>query len=51
LYVGQSSFDEVFALTSAAGLSYAGNLAQMYGDDGHVISFDAVFLRSGGATQ
>jgi len=46
LYIGQSRFSDIFNIVGGAGLEYAGNLTQMYGDDGHVISFDAVFLRA-----
>ena len=45
LYEQQSGFSEIMRLLSESGYRYAGNLEQMYGDDGHVIYFDAVFLR------
>jgi len=46
LYVGQSRFSDIFRIATESGLEYAGNLSQMYGADGHVISFDAVFQRA-----
>lgn len=45
LYVGQSTFEELCVLTRSAGLRYAGNIAQAYGEDGHVIYLDALFVR------
>jgi hypothetical protein len=45
LYENQSRFEDVFAFMIAAGFSYAGNLDQHYGDDGHVMWIDAVFVR------
>ena len=45
LYVGQSTFSEVFHLLDSAGMRFAGNLNQVYGDDGRVIYLDAVFIR------
>ncbi len=46
LYENQSRFEDVFAFMIAAGFRYAGNLDQHYGDDGHVMWVDAVFVRS-----
>lgn len=48
LYVGQASFMGICGLMDALGFHYAGNLDQTYADDGHVIFFDAVFVRSTG---
>ena len=45
LYAGQSTFAEIIPLLQVQGLSYAGNFAQCYGQDGRVISFDATFVR------
>jgi FkbM family methyltransferase len=46
LYEGQSTFREIFAELDALSFRYAGNLGQVYAEDGHVIYFDAVFVRS-----
>jgi FkbM family methyltransferase len=46
LYEGQSRFEEIVSLMSAAGLSFAGNFDQLYDRDGHVVSMDCFFLRS-----
>jgi FkbM family methyltransferase len=45
LYEGQSSFKEVFGELDSLDFRYAGNLAQVYSNDGHVIYLDAVFVR------
>jgi FkbM family methyltransferase len=45
LYEGQAEFNEIIELLYALGLEYAGNLDQIYADDGHVIYFDAVFVK------
>ena len=45
LYVGQSRFTEIVDLLGAGGLRYAGNFDQAYGQDGHVIYVDALFIR------
>jgi FkbM family methyltransferase len=46
LYEGQSSFREIFLELDALSFRYAGNLGQVYADDGHIIYLDAVFVRS-----
>ena len=46
LYDGQATFRDLYDLCTAAGLTYAGNLDQHYGPDGHVAFFDAVFVRT-----
>jgi FkbM family methyltransferase len=45
LYVGQANFEEIVALLAALGLVYSGNLSQVHAVDGHVIYFDALFVR------
>jgi FkbM family methyltransferase len=45
LYLGQSTFSEVFDELSRLGYRYAGNLSQAYAKDGHVIYLDALFVR------
>jgi len=45
LYYGQANFKEVILLLDHMGFYYAGNLEQVYASDGHVIYFDAVFVR------
>lgn len=45
LYESQANFKEILLLLYDMGFHYAGNLEQAYADDGHVIYFDAVFLR------
>ncbi len=45
LYDGQSDFVEVAELATAGGMRYAGNLSQVYGNDGHVAYLDALFVR------
>jgi FkbM family methyltransferase len=45
LYDGQASFSNIVVALEACGLSYAGALNQTLDRDGHVIFFDAVFLR------
>jgi FkbM family methyltransferase len=44
LYEGQAGFLEVIEMLDAHGYLYVGNLEQSYGDDGHCIFFEAVFL-------
>jgi FkbM family methyltransferase len=46
LYAAQADFPTLVAILRSAGLSYAGNLEQTYGDDGRVVFLDAVFLRA-----
>jgi FkbM family methyltransferase len=45
LYYGQTDFKEVIILFDKMGFHYAGNLEQVYASDGHVIYFDAVFVK------
>lgn len=45
LYEGQADFQTLTTLLYANGLRYAGNLDQSYGEDGHAIFIDSVFLR------
>jgi FkbM family methyltransferase len=45
LYEGQADFFELTRLLKAAGYRYAGNLEQVYADDGRVVYLDAVFIR------
>lgn len=45
LYRGQASFKDLVLLLDAAGLQYAGNLDQSYGEDGRVMWLDALFVR------
>ena len=47
LYYGQTDFKEVIKLFDQMGYYYAGNLEQFYASDGHVIYFDAVFVKQG----
>jgi FkbM family methyltransferase len=46
LYEKQSRFEDVFAFMTSSGFNYAGNLDQHYGEDGHVMWIDAVFVRT-----
>ena len=45
LYEGQADFRELCARLDQMNYRYAGNLNQIYAEDGHVIYFDAVFVR------
>ena len=45
LYEGQTEFKELLMMLHDIGFRYAGNLNQTYGDDGHCIFLDAVFLK------
>lgn len=45
LYNGQGSFEEISNLLFQHKFKYAGNMAQIYADDGHVIYLDAVFVK------
>jgi FkbM family methyltransferase len=45
LYHGQAEFHRLVHLLHNAGFHYAGNLDQVYGQDGRVIYLNAVFLR------
>ena len=45
LYNGQADFRELIMLFDQMGFYYAGNLEQVYASDGHVIYFDAMFVK------
>ena len=45
LYEGQAQFREIFNQLDHLGYSYAGNLDQVLGKDGHVRYFNAVFVK------
>lgn len=45
LYEDQAKFREIFALLDSLDYSYAGNLDQVLGKDGHVRYFNAVFIK------
>ncbi len=45
LYQGQAQFREIFNQLDYLGYSYAGNLDQVLGKDGHVRYFNAVFIK------
>jgi len=45
LYENQTTFKDIFFLLYDIGFHYAGNLEQVYTDDGHVIFIDAVFTK------
>src|SRR5258708_6418574 len=45
LYEGQANFKRLVMMLDESGFQYAGNLDQTYGEDGHCIFLDAVFLR------
>lgn len=45
IYSGQAKFLDLCHLAEAAGLRYAGNYSQFFGEDGHVIFLDALFVR------
>lgn len=44
LYEGQADFNGLLIKLDKLGFRYAGNLEQVYGEDGHCIYIDAVFL-------
>ena len=46
LYRDQASFVDLVSFLSEQGLQYAGNLDQVYGEDGRVMWFDALFTRN-----
>jgi FkbM family methyltransferase len=46
LYHGQASFKDLVVSLDALGLRYGGALEQVFAADGHVVYFDAVFLRA-----
>lgn len=45
LYEGQADFKELLLMLEELGYRYVGNLDQVYGEDGHCIFLDAVFLK------
>jgi len=45
LYKNQATFKDLFLSLDELGFHYGGNLAQTYGDDGHVVFIDAVFTK------
>lgn len=45
LYEGQADFKELLLMLEELGYRYVGNLDQAYGEDGHCIYLDAVFLK------
>ena len=45
LYEGQAQFFDLACLLKVAGYHYAGNLDQVYAEDGRVVYLDAVFLK------
>jgi FkbM family methyltransferase len=45
LYDQQADFKDILLMLSALSYRYVGNIEQNYGDDGHVIYFDAVFIK------
>jgi len=45
LYEDQATFKDISLLLYKLGYNYAGNLKQIYTDDGHVIFIDAVFVK------
>ncbi len=47
LYEGQATFLEISEELASAGLTYAGNLDQIYDEHGTVLFLDAVFIRNG----
>ncbi|MGB5080632.1 MAG: hypothetical protein WBO23_07800, partial [Burkholderiales bacterium] len=48
LYEGQAGFRQLLTMLEDMGYRYGGNLDQAYGDDGHCIFLDAVFLKRTG---
>lgn len=45
LYENQADFLDLAEILYKAGFRYAGNMVQAYGDDGHVIYIDALFVK------
>jgi FkbM family methyltransferase len=45
LYEGQAAFADIVAELNSVGLEYSGSLDQVVFSDGHVVFFDALFLR------
>jgi FkbM family methyltransferase len=50
LYEGQAGFEHLLTMLDDIGYRYRGNLDQTYGEDGHCIFLDAVFLRQAAKT-
>lgn len=48
LYEGQADFRELLVILENLGYRYSGNLEQTYGEDGHCVFCDAVFLKPTG---
>ena len=48
LYNGQAKFIDIVTILDAAGLSYAGNMNQIYHHDGSVLWTDCIFVRNSG---
>lgn len=46
LYEQQADFGDLVALLDHNGFRYAGNVDQIYAEDGHVVFLDAIFLRA-----
>lgn len=51
LYEGQAGFHELLTMLNDLGYRYVGNLEQSYGDDGHCIFLEAVFLNKNEAVR
>ncbi|MDJ0719932.1 MAG: FkbM family methyltransferase [Prochloraceae cyanobacterium] len=45
LYEGQATFKDIFSLLSNLGYEYKGNIDQVSDRDGHIIFFNAVFIK------
>jgi FkbM family methyltransferase len=45
LYKNQSSFNDISSLLHNLGFHYAGNLEQVYANDGHIVYIDALFIK------
>lgn len=45
LYKGQANFNDLSMMLYDFGFHYSGNLSQVYGEDGHCIYIDAVFIK------
>ena len=51
LYHGQALFSEICNLMQSSGLTYTGNLNQVYDDDGSVVFLDAVFCQQSAGSR
>jgi len=51
LYEGQAGFRHLLTMLDDMGYRYGGNLNQAYGEDGHCIFLDAVFLKRAGENR